>query len=80
VIQADHIMLPTSSTTTSGSILPYKDAKQAFEKEYYERLMRTAEGNVSLAAKIGQKTRKEIYDALKRLGLETVEFRADQPD
>ena len=80
VIQPDHIQLPTSSTTTSGSILPYKDAKQAFEKEYYARLMRIAEGNVSLAAKIGQKTRKEIYDALKRLGLETIEFRSDAPD
>ena len=37
--------------------------------------MRTAGGNVSLAAKLGQKTRKEIYDALKRLGLDAVDYR-----
>ena len=81
VIEADHIMLPTAtSSTTSGSMLPYKDAKQAFEKEYYARLMRTAEGNVSLASKIGQKTRKEIYDALKKLGLETMDFRTEPPN
>ncbi|HUS28526.1 MAG TPA: sigma-54 dependent transcriptional regulator [Kofleriaceae bacterium] len=82
VIEGDHIMLPTSATSgpTTASILPYKDAKQAFEKEYYSRLMRVAEGNVSLASKIGQKTRKEIYDALKRLGLETVEFRTEATD
>jgi two-component system, NtrC family, response regulator GlrR len=82
VIEAEHIMLPasTNSGPVTASILPYKDAKHAFEKDYYSRLMRVAEGNVSLASKIGQKTRKEIYDALKRLGLETIEFRADVPD
>ena len=33
--------------------------------------MRAAGGNVTLAAKLGDKTRKEIYDALKRCGLPT---------
>jgi hypothetical protein len=40
--------------------------------------MRTADGNVSLAAKLGQKTRKEIYVALKRLGLDAMAFRTGE--
>jgi hypothetical protein len=40
--------------------------------------MRTAGGNVSLAAKLGQKTRKEIYDALRRLELDPERYRDQQ--
>jgi two-component system response regulator GlrR len=78
-IDAEHIMLPTSGNAPSqpGSLLPYKEAKQRFETEYYSQLMRTTDGNVSLASKVGQKTRKEIYDALKRLGLDAMAFRSD---
>ena len=76
VVDAEHIVLPADKQTAApGALLPYRDAKQKFEIDYYTQLMRTADGNVSLAAKLGQKTRKEIYDALKRLGLDAVEFR-----
>jgi two-component system, NtrC family, response regulator GlrR len=78
VIEAEHIMVPSSSEdAATGSLLPYRDAKARFETEYYSLLMRTADGNVSLAAKLGQKTRKEVYDALKRLGLDAMAFRND---
>ncbi|HSD89820.1 MAG TPA: sigma-54 dependent transcriptional regulator [Kofleriaceae bacterium] len=80
-IDAEHIMLPTNGDTpTTGSMLPYKEAKQRFETEYYSQLMRTTDGNVSLASKVGQKTRKEIYDALKRLGLDAMAFRSENND
>ena len=36
-------------------------------------------GNVSLAAKLSQKTRKEIYDALKRLELDATDYRDGDP-
>ena len=77
-IDAQHIMLPDGggAVSTSGSLMPYREAKAKFETEYYSQLMRTADGNVSLAAKLGQKTRKEIYDALKRLGLDAMAFRS----
>jgi two-component system response regulator GlrR len=73
-IEAEHITLPGDATTAS-SLQPYRDAKLKFEREYYSQLMRAAEGNVSLAAKLGHKTRKEIYDALRRLGLDAMVFR-----
>ena len=50
--------------------MPYREAKARFERDYYAHLMRAAGGNVTLAAKLGAKTRKEIYDALKRCGLD----------
>jgi len=56
-------------------IAPYRDAKEKFEHEYYARVLLTAGGNVSLVAKLAQKTRKEVYDALRRLGLDAGEYR-----
>jgi two-component system response regulator GlrR len=82
-IEAEHVTLPTAGsgpTHVPGSLLPYREAKQRFEAEYFSQLMRTADGNVSLAAKLAQKTRKEIYDALKRLGLDAMAFRSDGND
>nr|HEX4318800.1 sigma-54 dependent transcriptional regulator [Kofleriaceae bacterium] len=56
----------------AAPLLAYRDAKTRFEQTYYGQLMRAAGGNVTLAAKLGQKTRKEIYDALRRCGLDTM--------
>jgi two-component system response regulator GlrR len=81
VIESEHVVLPQaarSSTGTYAALSPYREAKQKFEEEYYSQLMRTAGGNISLAAKLGQKTRKEVYDALKRLGLDVTAYRADE--
>ncbi len=84
VIDANHVVLrrrsqsmPPEEMFEKSSLAPYRDAKQKFELEYYSQLMRTAGGNVSLAAKLGQKTRKEVYDALKRLGLDAMAYRND---
>jgi transcriptional regulator with GAF, ATPase, and Fis domain len=80
-IDADHIVLPRASRAlthdlATGTLAPYRDAKAKFEHAYYSQLLATAGGNISLAAKLAQKTRKEIYDALRRLGLEHVRARS----
>ncbi len=82
VIEAEHIMLSDGAATsdTAGGLLPYREAKAKFEYDYYSQLMRAADGNVSLASKLGQKTRKEIYDALKRHGLDAMAFRTNGDD
>ncbi|MFT3700542.1 MAG: sigma-54 dependent transcriptional regulator [Kofleriaceae bacterium] len=78
VLDAEHIVFQ-SATTVEAIAMPiaYREAKQKFEVEYYTQLMRTANGNVSLAAKLGQKTRKEIYDALKKLALDPATYRIE---
>jgi transcriptional regulator with GAF, ATPase, and Fis domain len=80
-IDAQHIVLPKASRAVAldlaaGTLVPYRDAKAKFEQAYYTQLLASAGGNISLAAKLAQKTRKEIYDALRRLGLEHVRARS----
>jgi two-component system, NtrC family, response regulator GlrR len=76
IVDAEHISF-TGATVAEPVAMPvaYRDAKARFELDYYSQLMRTAGGNVSLAAKLGQKTRKEIYDALRRLELDPERYR-----
>jgi two-component system, NtrC family, response regulator GlrR len=77
-IDAEHVEFPSQAGAVRvGTLVPYRDAKAKFETDYYAQLMQAAAGNVSLAAKLGDKTRKEIYDALERLGLDPRPFRTE---
>jgi len=73
VIDVQHLALPDD--VKDVIIPPYAQAKVEFERSYYQRLLQAAAGNVSLASKLSEKTRKEIYDALKRLGFSPDAFR-----
>jgi DNA-binding NtrC family response regulator len=84
VIDADHIMVRMRGQSIPPEersvLVPFRDAKTKFETEYFSQLLTAARGNVSLAAKLGEKTRKEVYDALKRLGIDPDTFRpTDDP-
>lgn len=88
VLDARHIVLPASANgaplstddETADAVTAYRDAKARFEERYYTRILRAAGGNVSMAAKLAQKTRKEIYLAAKRLGLEVTDYRRDDSE
>ncbi|MGE5181609.1 MAG: sigma-54 interaction domain-containing protein [Acidobacteriota bacterium] len=72
-IDADQIIYSPDGGANEGSprsLVPYREAKAQFEHDYYAHLVRAANGNISLAAKLAAKTRKEIYDALRRHGLD----------
>jgi transcriptional regulator with GAF, ATPase, and Fis domain len=70
VIDADHVLVPEPGPPRGTQpLVPYREAKARFELEYFAELMKTAGGNVSRAARLGGKTRKEIYEALRRCGL-----------
>jgi len=83
-IDAEQIIFPQQGPSTrpaaAGTLVPYRDAKQRFERDYFTRLLQIAGGNVALAARIGKKTRKEIYDVLDRLGLDADEYRSPTAD
>ena len=66
-----------SAPPDDGPTMAYRDAKARFDAEYYERLLRAAHGNISLAAKLAQKTRKEVYEALRRAGVDADAYRDD---
>jgi two-component system response regulator GlrR len=80
VLEAAHLHFMGSLASGAGApddgpTLAYREAKARFDADYYERLLRAAHGNVSLAAKLAQKTRKEVYDALRRAGVDADAYR-----
>ncbi len=53
----------------------FKDAKRAFERRYVSGLLRRCNGNISRAARLAKKDRKDFYDVIRRTGVDPTEFR-----
>lgn len=53
----------------------FKDAKRAFERRYVTGLLRRCGGNISRAARLAKKDRKDFYDVIRRTGVDPSEFR-----
>ena len=61
---------------TEGDEVPsFKEAKRAFETRYVEGLLRRCSGNISRAARLAKKDRKDFYDVIRRTGIDPKEFR-----
>ena len=70
-ISAEALML-----STEGDEVPsFKDAKRAFETRYVEGLLRRCSGNISRAARMAKKDRKDFYDVIRRTGVDPGQFR-----
>ena len=70
-ISAEALML-----STEGEEVPsFKDAKRAFETRYVEGLLRRCSGNISRAARMAKKDRKDFYDVIRRTGVNPAQFR-----
>jgi len=60
----------------AGDAVPsFKEAKRAFETRYVVGLLRRCEGNISRAARLAKKDRKDFYDVIRRTGVDPSEFR-----
>jgi two-component system response regulator GlrR len=57
------------------NVLSFKDAKRAFETSYVRGLLRRCGGNISRAARLAKKDRKDFYDVIRRTGIDPSEFR-----
>jgi len=53
----------------------FKEAKRAFETRYVIGLLRRCAGNISRAARLAKKDRKDFYDVIRRTGIDPTEFR-----
>ena len=61
---------------TEGEEVPsFKEAKRAFETRYVEGLLRRCSGNISRAARLAKKDRKDFDDVIRRTGIDPKEFR-----
>lgn len=70
-ISAEALMLATDL----DSVPSFKDAKRAFETRYVEVLLRRCDGNISRAARMAKKDRKDFYDVIRRTGIDPGQFR-----
>ena len=71
-ISAEALML-----AMEGDEVPsFKDAKRAFETRYVEGLLRRCNGNISRAARLAKKDRKDFYDVIRRTGVDPALFRS----
>ncbi len=68
----EDLMLGTDATEEVAS---FRDAKRTFEREYVTRVLKLCHGNISRAARIAKKDRKDFYDVIRRTGVDPAQFR-----
>jgi two-component system response regulator GlrR len=66
--------LPVSADT-SDQVPSFRDAKRTFERDYVGRVLRMCKGNISRAARIAKKDRKDFYDVMRRNQIDPDDFR-----
>ena len=54
----------------------FKEAKRAFETRYVVGLLERCGGNISRAARLARKDRKDFYDVIRRTGVDPQAFRS----
>ncbi len=63
------------SWESSEEVPSFREAKRAFEREYVTRVLRICHGNISRAARIAKKDRKDFYDVMRRNAINPQDFR-----
>jgi two-component system response regulator GlrR len=63
---------------SSNKFQSFKEAKREFEKEYISQVLRICQGNISQAARLARKDRKDFYDVMKKYGIQPEAFRKQQ--
>jgi two-component system response regulator GlrR len=71
-IDAEDLALGPES---NDEVPSFRDAKRAFERAYVGRVLRLCAGNISRAARIAKKDRKDFYDVLRRNQINPDDFR-----
>ena len=69
-------MVESALNGCGGGIPSFNEARAEFEKEYLVRLLRTTEGNVTLAASLAGRNRTDFYKLLNRHAIEAVKFKS----
>ena len=56
-------------------MIKFRDAKRDFERDYVTMVLLATGGNVSRAAQLAGKDRKDFYDLMSRAGIHPTRFR-----
>ncbi|RIL03924.1 MAG: hypothetical protein DCC71_14765 [Proteobacteria bacterium] len=70
-VSAEALML----AARADRVPSFREAKRAFEARYVEGLLRLCDGNISQAARLAKKDRKDFYDVIRRTGVDPSLFR-----
>ena len=65
----------TETNTLKNTFNSYKDAKERFEREYIENLLKTSKGNVTNASKIAKRYRADIYKLIKKHNIDPENYK-----
>jgi two-component system response regulator GlrR len=76
IISEKLIVLNKADSSFDG-VKPLKDAKLDFEREYLVELLELTQGNVTKAAKLAGKYRADLYELMKKCGLQADDFRKE---
>ena len=71
-LAADDLLL---SLEVSDDMPSFRDAKRSFEHEYVTRVLSICRGNISRAARVAKKDRKDFYDVMRRNEIKPQDFR-----
>ncbi len=71
----DELGTVTSIVRGVQALAPFREAKECFEKEYLVAAIAQARGNVSLAARLTNIPRQNLYDKLEKFGIDVEEYR-----
>jgi len=70
------ISVEALALANDGDDVPsFKEAKRSFETRYVQALLRRCGGNISRAARLARKDRKDFYDVIRRTGVDPQDFR-----
>jgi len=53
----------------TGALQSFRDAREGFERQYFERLLRASGGNVTEAARQSGISRRHFYEKIEKLGI-----------
>ena len=77
IISEDLIFQKQTKTMVSQqpTLLPLKEARNAYEKNYLIQILSTCKGNISKASKLAGKYRADFYELLKKHDLKIKDFK-----
>jgi DNA-binding NtrC family response regulator len=71
----EYLVNATSGIEAGAAIKPFDEAKRHFERQYVERALEKCHGNIAEAARLTSIPRQNIYEKIKKYGIDPNLFR-----
>ena len=68
-----------SVSVATDAVPSFREAKRAFEMRYVTSLLQKCRGNISHAARLARKDRKDFYELIRRNAVDPTQFRSNSP-